>query len=261
VDYVEVPFELLQHNPDVLSLASVKPVVLHCASLSIAGSVPPAPRTVEGIAQWIGRTRTPWLGEHLSFVTADRTAAGEGAEPYAPGEPFNIGYTVSPPMNPASVEQVISAIERWQSRFGVPLLLENAPIYFQSPATTMTQVEFVQAICDRSSVLLLLDLAHLYITAQTFGVDALEVLRTYPLDRVVELHVSGVGVEEGGHWDNHAARAPDVVLELLALASRGARVQAVTLEYNWSSRFPRDVLLDELARARAAVASSGAALA
>jgi uncharacterized protein (UPF0276 family) len=256
VDYIEVPFELLCHDPGVAQISAAKPIVLHCASLSIAGSVPPAPTTVSAVEEWIRRTGTPWLGEHLSFILADRDAAGEFADEYAPGEPYNIGYTVSPPMNAASVDQIVGTLERLRDRLGVPLLLENPPLYFRAPGTTMTQVEFIREICHRCSVLLLLDLAHFYITSRTLGFDPKAELMSLPLDRVVETHVSGVEQQAGIHWDNHASRAPDIVFEMLELVVAAENVRAVTLEYNWSSRFPRQILLEEVARVRETVALS-----
>lgn len=257
VDYVEVPFELLRHDPSVVAIKAAKPIVLHCASMSIAGAVPPSAATVDAIADWAAATETPWIGEHLSFVTADSSLAGDGAEPYAPGEPYNIGYTVSPPMNEASVATVLRAIERCHARFDAPLLLENPPIYFAAPTSTMSQMDFIRTICDQSSVDLLLDVAHLYITSQNTGVDPFALLDAYPADRVVEAHISGVCEEEGGHWDSHASAAPPVVHDLLmALVERAPSLKAVTLEYNWSSRFPRQVLLDEIERVRTTIASA-----
>ena len=251
VDYVEVPFELLQHDRAVIEIRNKKPIVLHCASMSVAGSVPPTDATVRAIGEWTRRTGTPWLGEHLSFVTADRSLAGENAEAYAPGEPYNIGYTVSPPMNPASVNTVVRAVELCHNRFPVPVVLENAPIYFQSPGTTMSQIEFIRAICDASPVMLLLDLAHFYITSQTLDFDPFEAIETFPLERVVEAHISGVSDDGDELWDNHASRAPEAVYRLLeTVVEKAHRLQAITLEYNWSSRFPSDTLLDEIDRVR-----------
>jgi len=256
-DYVEVPFELLRHDPSVISIADVKPIVLHCASLSIAGTVPPATQVVEAVASWAQRTGTPWIGEHLSFVTASRENAGPFADEYAPGEPYNIGYTVSPPMNESALEVVLRALDFCRERFDVPVLLENAPIYFRAPGTTMTQVEFLREICARAPQQpLLIDLAHFYITSQTTKFDPFREIESLPLERVVEVHVSGVDDQEDGHWDNHAARAPEAVLELLALVLRRARVKAVTLEYNWSSQFPATVLLEEIHRVREVVAGA-----
>ena len=36
VDYVELPFELLRHDPSTAAVQSLAPLILHCASLSIA---------------------------------------------------------------------------------------------------------------------------------------------------------------------------------------------------------------------------------
>jgi uncharacterized protein len=240
----------------VIEIGAVQPIVLHCASLSVAGAVAPAESTVEEIRGWIERTRTPWLGEHLSFITAERAEAGPVADEYAPGEPYNIGYTVCPPMNEQTVGRVLRTIELAEREFDVPMVLENPPVYFPIPGSTMSQVELISEICDRSSTGLLLDLAHFYITSQTMGFDPLEELRSYPLERVVEVHISGVETEAGGHWDNHAKRAPAIEFDMLALVLEHAQVRAITLEYNWSARFPVTVLLDEIDRARRTVAAA-----
>jgi uncharacterized protein len=256
IDYVEVPFELLRHNGAVIEIGAVKPIVLHCATMSVAGAVPPSDETVNDIRGWIDRTATPWIGEHLSFITAERGAAGPVADEYAPGEPYNIGYTVCPPMNEDTIERVLASIRRAEESFPVPMLLENPPIYFPIPGSTMSQIEFVGEICERSGTGLLLDLAHFYITSQTVGFDPVEAIGDYPLERVVEVHLSGVETEAGGHWDNHARRAPDVEFELLSAVLDRAAVRGITLEYNWSARFPPAVLLDEIARARERVAAA-----
>src|SRR6266446_1484307 len=164
IDYVEIPFELLQHDPSVIEVSKLKPVVLHCASLSIAGSVPPSQEALKMVQRWIKRTKTPWLGEHLSFITAERERAGFAVE-YVADEPYNTGYAVSPPMNEAAVESVVGSVRECERWFDVPLLLENPPLYFAIPGSTMTQVEFINEVCQRSSVRLLLDLTHIYITS------------------------------------------------------------------------------------------------
>jgi uncharacterized protein len=256
IDYVEVPFELLRHDPSVLDVRARKPIVLHCASLSVAGAVPPAEETIDAVRAWIERTETEWLGEHLSFITASREAAGPNADEYAPGEPYNIGYTVCPAMNETTVDRVLRSVALVEERFSVPTILENPPVYFPVPGSTMTQVELVSEICARSPVGLLLDLAHFYITSQTMGFDPLEALESYPLERVVEVHISGVETEGDGHWDNHAKRAPEIEFDMLAIALSRASPRAITLEYNWSSRFPATVLLEEIDRTRETVAAA-----
>jgi uncharacterized protein (UPF0276 family) len=250
VDYIEVPYELLEHDPTVALNLRRMPVVLHCATLSIGGSVICPQTTVDRIAHWIAQSETPWLGEHLAFITAERDETGGYADAYAPGEPYNIGYTVSPPMNDDTLGRVVRNLETYARNFSVPVILENSPLYFSLADSTMSQVEFLTRICERTTVGLLLDLAHFHITARTMGFDALQELKKLPLQRVVEVHISGVDEQEGAHWDNHADRAPEAVFRLLEDVLAKAPVRAVTLEYNWSSAFPRSVLLEELARTR-----------
>ncbi|HSF98027.1 MAG TPA: DUF692 family protein [Ornithinibacter sp.] len=252
VDYVEIPYELLRFSPGVAEVCASKPVVLHCASLSVAGSVQPPPGVLDDVVDWLDRTQSPWLGEHLSFITAHRDER-DLTDAYAPGEPWNIGYTVSPQLTEQSLQRVIDAVGEIQAMLPVPLILENPPIYFTMPGSTMSQLEFIDELCRRCDVGLLLDLAHFYITARTLGREPLRDLEAFPLARVIEVHVSGVDEQQGGYWDNHAARAPQAELDLLARVVEQARVQAVTLEYNWSSSFARDALLGEVERVRSVV--------
>jgi len=256
IDYVEVPFELLRHDPSVIQIAEKKAIILHCASLSIGGTVECSPQTRCQIEKWVNLTQTPWIGEHLAFVTAERAEAGTPAEAYAPGEPYNIGYTVSPPMNESTVERVARNFDCYSGKFGVPILLENSPLYFNVPTSTMTQVEFINNVCRRTSARLILDLAHFYITANTFNFDALQEIEKLPLERVDEIHISGVDLQSGSMWDNHSKRAPRLIFELLEKVLLRASPRAITLEYNWSARFPEHVLLEELSLTRGVLAGA-----
>ncbi len=105
LDFVEVPFELLWHNPDIARELTTHRVILHCASLNIAGPVRPIPEVIRSLRKWIAATQTPWLGEHLAFTT---TIAGpqSGAGENTVNEPYNLGFTVSPPMNSATVQSL-----------------------------------------------------------------------------------------------------------------------------------------------------------
>lgn len=258
VDYVEMPFELLHHNPSVAEIQLRKPLILHCASLSMAGFVPPDDETVESVKHWTDKTETPWLGEHLAFITAEREQAN-APETRSAGDAYDIGYSVNPPANAASLRQVLHALEIYQERLGVSILLENSPVYFVPPGSTMTQFEFLREICSRSSAQLLLDLTHFYITACTFGLDPRTEILSLPVDRVVEVHLSGVAWQDGIYWDDHTRPAPEIVFELLGLVLEKSQLRAVTLEYNWSVRFPRTTLLQEIARTREVLAKAAPA--
>jgi hypothetical protein len=159
-------------------------------------------------------------------------------------------------MNQESLDRVAANFSRYARQFPMPILLENGPLYFRLPSSTMTQADFIRAICDRTEVGLLLDLAHFYISSQAMGFDAERELDKLPLDRVVEVHLSGVDEQPGGSWDNHAMRAPEGVRRLFEQTLERVMPRAVTLEYNWSSVFPRAVVLEELARTRESIAAA-----
>jgi uncharacterized protein (UPF0276 family) len=256
VDYIELPFEVLHfQNDSAAAILDSKPIILHCASLSMAGSLPPAWEITKSVQHWIHETKTPWLGEHLAYITAARPTVGQdNLEPLS--SLYDTGYSVGPPMNTETLEYVLHSVQRCEDSFGVPILLENSPVYFTPPGSTMTQVEFVNEICACSSARLLLDLAHFYITSRVLKFNPLREVLRFPLERVDEIHISGVDFQDESHWDDHTRPAPDVVFDLLATVLAHCRPRAVTLEYNWSVRFPEDLLLGEIARARQVLAAT-----
>ena len=250
VDYVEIPFEQLRHNPTVGAIQESIPVILHCASMSVAGFVPPNDETLDAIDREAQRTRTPWIGEHLAFITADGLRTSSNTDT----SPTSLTYTVCPQMSEETVERVADNLAILRSRFTVPLLVENSPQYFDVPGSTMPMVDFIGAVLSRCDVGLLLDLTHFLITTLNTGVDASREISRLPLERVVEIHISGLNVQSGVAWDDHATPAPEPVFGLLERVLERARPKAVTLEYNWSPSFPQSTLEKHLERVHELVA-------
>jgi uncharacterized protein len=247
VDYVEVPFEQLRHTPEVASLQERIPLILHCASMSVAGFLPPSAATLDAILAETERTGTPWIGEHLAFISADGLHEDDAEEI---ASPTALTYTVCPQLSEETVERVAENLAALQPRFPVPLILENSPQYFAVPGSTMSMVAFIREVAARTGVGLLLDLTHFLITSINTGVDAIQELERMPLEQVVEVHISGLNLQSGIVWDDHATPAPAQVFELLSQVLKRVRPRALTLEYNWSAHFPHHVLLDHLVRAR-----------
>jgi uncharacterized protein (UPF0276 family) len=261
IDFVEMPFELLRANPGVASIGVHKPLILHSASLSMAGDGVSS-ETFQSVGRWIEQTATPWLGEHLAFVSATAVRNSDPILLDDDGEAvIDIGYAVGPAMNDEVVSNVVAAVEKCAAIYPVPTLLENAPVYFDVPGSSMNQAEFIGEICARSpAARLLLDLSHLFITARRLKADPIDLMLKLPLDRVMEVHLSGVATEDGQDaefWDDHTVRAPEIVHKMLAHLLPRTAVRALTLEYNWSVNFPRAVLAEEIARVRSTVASVG----
>lgn len=244
VNYVEIPFEQLRHDPEVASIQETVPVILHCASMSVAGFVPPTDATLDAIGREAERTRTPWIGEHLAFISAD--SLNPGADTAA--SPTALTYTVCPQMSEETIQRVADNLASLQPRFDVPLILENSPQYFSIPGSTMPMVDFIGAVLARCDVGLLLDLTHFLITTLNTGTDATKEIERLPLECVVEIHISGLNVQSGIVWDDHATPAPASVFGLLERVLERARPRALTLEYNWSPSFPQAILKTHLER-------------
>jgi uncharacterized protein len=260
VDFVEIPFEQIIHTPEAIELQDKVPLVLHCASLSIAGNVPPPAALVDRLKECIALTGTPWLGEHLAYVRADGVWREVAEHPAMLAQddpegvsttPFNVGYTVSPQLSPPILERVIANTLYWQARLGLPVLLENGPMYFRMPGSTMSQSHFINQCCARSDdVMLLMDLSHLAITCANLELDPHAILDGLPLERVVEVHLSGMSFQSGATWDDHSVGAPPVVFGLLEQLLGKTSPRAVTLEYNWDHDFPMETLRRDLQRVR-----------
>jgi uncharacterized protein (UPF0276 family) len=251
VDYIEMPFEQLRHNPGLASVQEVAPVVLHCASMSVAGFIPPSQETTDAISQESARTQTPWIGEHLAFVSAD----GISEEADRDTAPTNLTYTIAPQLSEEAVERVAINLSSLRPKFSAPIILENSPQYFPIPGSTMGMADFVAMVSSQCDVDLLLDLSHFMITSINTKVDASKEIEKLPLERVVEIHLSGMNLQDGIVWDDHAVPAPPEMFDLLAQVAKRARPRALTMEYNWES-LPHPVIVSHLERARNILARS-----
>jgi hypothetical protein len=246
LDYAEYPYELLVSDAAIAERACRDSAILHCASMSLASGDAPTVALLSSVADLAGRMSSPWIGEHLAFVAA---RLPDGASP-GDGLRYDIGFAVSPAMNPQTVDNVVSAVTDAGSVLEQPLVIENSPIYLSMPGSTMSQGQVLTEICQQTGAGVLLDLAHLLITCDTLALDAMEALRRFPLERVVEVHLSGVTRRSGVLWDDHAVLPADAEYDLLGAVLDEAPVKAVTHEYNWAPRLSAGAVRRQIDRTR-----------
>jgi uncharacterized protein (UPF0276 family) len=214
--------------------------------MSVAGFVPPAEQTLRDIAVEADWSRTPWIGEHLAFVSAD----GLGAQGGGTGRPIQLTYTMCPQLSEETLRQTASNLARLRGRFPMPIIVENSPQYFDVPGSEMSMVDFLIEVVTGCDVGLLLDLSHFIITAINMKFDPLKEVARLPLDRIVEIHLSGYSVQMGRAWDDHSNPATELEFALLDSVLQVAQPRAVTFEYNWGMDFPDSLVADHLRRAR-----------
>jgi uncharacterized protein (UPF0276 family) len=141
--------------------------------------------------------------------------------------------------------------------------VENNVAYFLL-GDPLEEPAFLGRVLAAPRTHLLLDLHNVYTMAENFGFDPLAYLERVPLERVIELHVSGGRDSEAG-WlpsgrvmrlDGHDDAVPEAVWKLLAVvAPRCPRLRGVTLERMEGTVAEDDVALlaDELDRVRRTV--------
>ncbi len=145
--------------------------------------------------------------------------------------------------------------------------LENTANYAHVGAP-LDEGPFLAACLDLENAHLVLDLHNAFTTARNTGVDVDEYLARMPLERVIEVHVSG-GAESDPRWlrsgrvmrlDSHDHDVPEEVWALLERwLPRCPNVRGVTLERMEGTVEPQDVepLAAELRRARKILEATG----
>ena len=118
------------------------------------------------------------------------------------------------------------------SAIGRPLLLENVPSAFTLPKSTLSEGHFMAGLCEATRAALMLNLPHIWVSAELKEEDPYGVLHEYPLERVSVIATGGVmdDAELGGPW---MAPVPpsDEMMEFTQYAVDCCRsVRAVTLD-------------------------------
>ncbi len=112
--------------------------------------------------------------------------------------------------------------------------VENLAFAF-SAADALAQGPFLKNLLTQSGSFLVLDIHNLYCQAYNFEIDFEQLLLTYPLELVKQIHVSGGSFSSYENLairrDTHDDAVPDELFNLLAVAlDRCPNVEAVILE-------------------------------
>ena len=232
---------------DVRALATLAvqvPLTLHGVSLGLASAHPVATRRLDALGRLVERVRPEAWSEHLAFVRA------EGRE---------LGHLAAPPRAEATLDGLADNVARARAIVGSAPLLENVATLVEPPGSDRDEATWLGDAVAATGAPLLLDLHNLHANALNFGFDATATLARLPLARVAQVHLAG------GTWirarggerrllDDHLHDVPDAVFALLeTLATLAPGRLTVTLERDGAYP-PIAGLLDELDRARAAVA-------
>ena len=71
------------------------------------------------------------------------------------------------------------------------MLLENPSTYVAFGASTMSEIEFLRAVAQRTGCGLLLDVNNVHVSAVNHGFDAAAYIDAFPIQHVGEFHLAG----------------------------------------------------------------------
>jgi len=235
----DVPwFEVLADNhlaeggliPHQLSaVRSIYPITFHCVGMSIAGVDPLDMKYLQRIKSLAQRYEPAWISDHLCFTQFAR-------HQYHDLLPF--------PYSEESLIHVSKRIMKIQDFLDRALVVENVSTYLQYRSSTMTEGEFLAALCQRTGCEILLDVNNAYVNEINHGIDAMNFIRSLPTEHIREVHLAGF--EDKGDYliDAHNNRVADPVWQLYEylLQLHGERPTLI----EWDNAIPSfDVLMAE----------------
>ncbi|MEQ1506199.1 MAG: DUF692 domain-containing protein [Myxococcota bacterium] len=189
------------------------PVLVHGVTASIGGPDPYDDGWLDALRRFLARVRAPFYSDHLCW-----TSAGG----------FQSHQLLPLPFHREAIDHAVGRIRALRDALRVPIAVENISFYAVMPGSDLGFAAFEAAVVEEADCGLLLDLNNLYVNARNFGLDPMEVLDRYPLDRVWQVHLAGHELQHGRYIDTHGAPvAPEVQALYVALVERIGPVPAL----------------------------------
>ncbi|RJQ34473.1 DUF692 family protein [Candidatus Parcubacteria bacterium] len=166
--------------------------------------------------------------EHIKFVTF-HVPTCYTKPPIKDGSYVLGGRAMSADEMRANAKQNVERMRSVGAR--IPMGAENNNYFPTGAYEIVTEPEFLTAIMEDSGFSWLLDIAHAEITAKHTNVSLDEYLSKIGLERVVQLHLSGITRTPEGYKDSHGPMAAIDWENFEKIAKQCHNLQYVTLEY------------------------------
>ena len=176
------------------------PFLIHGLSLNIGSPAPLNESLVRDIKAFMAEHNVLMYSEHLSFSGDD-------------GELYDL---MPIPFTEEAVHYVAKRVRRVQDILEQRIALENVS-YYAPTDSSMTEVEFLNAVLRESDCDLLLDINNIVVNSINHRYDASEFMLQMPAERVRYFHLAGHYVEaEDLRIDTHGDAVGDQAWQLLA---------------------------------------------
>jgi hypothetical protein len=197
------------------------PVVMHGVSLSIGSSDPLDERYLDQLAQLAREVEPSWISDHLCWTGV----GGHNAHDLLP-----LPYTEE------ALDHVAGRIRRVQDRLGRQILIENVSSYLTYAHSSMSEWQFLAALCERADCGVLLDVNNIFVSAHNHGFAARDYVDGIPIGRVGQIHLAGHSTKGELLIDTHDHSPPDGVWDVYRLALQ--RFGKVSTLVEWDDHIP-----------------------
>jgi uncharacterized protein (UPF0276 family) len=192
------------------------------------------PGAISCIAAYLACTGSPWVSVHITM--------------WPPGMVWLMlkrGVRISLPDPERATRRFVRQVTRLSCAVQVPVLLENVePLPFDGYDFEV-RPERIAEVLEHTECGFVLDIGHARVSAAVLGIDVRDYLLALPLDRVVQVHVSGPRTRDGRLVDAHEP-LQEIDYALLDLVLARTQPRTVTLEYIRE----REALREQLLRLR-----------
>ena len=181
------------------------PIACHGLCLSLGGPDPLNVDFLKQVKTFLSANKIPLYTEHLSYCSDIQ----QGKAGYL--------YDLLPiPFTEEAVHYVAKRIRQTQDVLEQKIAVENASFYVAAPISTMSEIDFINAVLTEADCDLHLDINNIYVNSVNFSFDAFEFLRQIPKDKIVYSHIAGhLQVKPDLLVDTHGENIIDPVWTLL----------------------------------------------
>jgi len=114
----------------------------------------------------------------------------------------------------------------------VKIGLENNNYYPSEAYDVVTNGDFISKVVSQNGLYLLLDIAHAMVTAHNRTIDYSSYIETFPLGRLIQLHICGPEIPQNGiAADSHDPPDQSMELEVIRLIKKFPHIQYLTIEF------------------------------
>lgn len=180
----------------VAEARQVAPVYVHFDLRAGNGKLAAGEVDFDEIERFLIETDTPYVNVHLLIKDGVVQSADE------------------------AIERMAADIEAAAQRFGAErIIAENIPYRVNSAdeiggkyARECVDPAVIRAVLDATGAGFLFDISHARITAQNLGIDLQPYIDSLPIERMTEMHVTGLGMINGMVTDHLPLQADDWML-------------------------------------------------